>query len=98
MKVSEIPGIQGVQRGKAVDSTGLESSGSKDRVSVQETKDVEAAVAVVQQAAGGKRAARLEKLEAEVRSGGYRADPSRLAEQILSDAEVDARISAMLNH
>ena len=55
-----------------------------------------AALEITQRAAGGQRTARLEQLESQVRSGGYRPDPSRVAEQILSDAEVDARIAAML--
>jgi anti-sigma28 factor (negative regulator of flagellin synthesis) len=67
-------------------------------VSVEATKEVEASVAVAKKAAGGKRAVRLERLEAEVRSGGYRPDPGRVAEQILADAEVDARMVALLKH
>jgi anti-sigma28 factor (negative regulator of flagellin synthesis) len=98
MKVTDVQSIVGAERAKAVEEVFPSSSGHKDRISVQATKEAEASIAVAHRAAGGKRAARLEKLEAEVRSGGYRPDPSRVAEQILSDAEVDARISAMLNH
>jgi anti-sigma28 factor (negative regulator of flagellin synthesis) len=97
MKVSEVSGINSAQRAKPVNAAELDSSDPRDRVSVHETKDVEEAVAVAQRAAGGKRTARLERLESEVRSGGYRVDPSRIAQEILADAEVDARISAMLN-
>jgi hypothetical protein len=35
-------------------------------------------------------------LEARVRAGGYRPDPSRVADEILQDAEVDARLQALL--
>ena len=37
-----------------------------------------------------------QKLESSVRSGTYAPDPGRVAEQILSDAEVDARLQAIL--
>jgi anti-sigma28 factor (negative regulator of flagellin synthesis) len=98
MKVTEAQTLVGAERAKAVEGAVPSVSGPKDRVSVTATKDVEASVEVAHRAAGGKRAARLERLEAEVRSGTYRPDPSRVAEQILSDAEVDARIAAMLQH
>jgi hypothetical protein len=70
--------------------------GDPEKVSVRSTREVDAAVAAAKRAAGGERSARLERLEAEVRAGGYRPNPSRVAEQILSDAEVDARLQAML--
>jgi negative regulator of flagellin synthesis FlgM len=98
MKVTDVQSVVGAERAKAVEGITPSSTGPKDRVSVQASKEAEATVEVAHRAAGGKRAARLERLEAEVRSGTYRPDPSRVAEQILSDAEVDARISAMLNH
>src|SRR5262245_28547303 len=72
------------------------ADGARDKVSVKSSREVEQAVEVAKRAAGGERSARLQRLEAEVRSGGYRANPSRVAEQILGDAEVDARIQAML--
>jgi anti-sigma28 factor (negative regulator of flagellin synthesis) len=42
------------------------------------------------------RAAKLEQLEAAIKSGGYRANPQQIAEQLLSAAEVDAKLQAML--
>ena len=98
MKVAGVKSVVGPERAKPVEPHAPDGTGPKDRVSVQATKEVEASVAVAQKAAGGKRAARLERLEAEVRSGGYRPDPGRVAEQILGDAEVDARLTAMLKH
>jgi anti-sigma28 factor (negative regulator of flagellin synthesis) len=99
MKVTDIKAVDGAPRAKPVEApVPEETSVPKDRVSVQSTRDAEAAVAVANRAAGGRRAARTERLEAEVRSGGYRPDPGRVAEQILADAEIDARISALLRH
>jgi len=98
MKVTDVKSVVGPERAKPVEPHAADGAGPKDRVSVEATKEVEAKVAVAQKAAGGKRAARLERLEAEVRSGGYRPDPGRVAEQILADAEVDARMAALMKH
>jgi len=100
MKVTDVNGVTGPERVRATDASTPPvlgpAAGPKDRVTVEATKAAEASVTVAQRAAGGHRAARLEQLESQVRSGGYAPDPSRVAEQILSDAEVDARIAAML--
>ncbi|MBC8133794.1 MAG: flagellar biosynthesis anti-sigma factor FlgM [Deltaproteobacteria bacterium] len=99
MKVSDVKALSGAPRAKTVEGvTGDETTVPKDRVSVQETRDVEAAVAAAHRAAGGRRGARAEKLEAEVRAGTYRPDAGRVAEQILADAEIDARIASLLRH
>jgi anti-sigma28 factor (negative regulator of flagellin synthesis) len=42
------------------------------------------------------RTARLEQLEGAIRSGSYRPDAGQLAERLLSTAEIDARLLAML--
>ena len=96
MKVTDVKAVSGAERVKPGDASVAGPAGPKDRVSVEATKAAEASVAVAQHAAGGHRAARLQQLESQVRSGGYAPDASRVAEQILSDAEVDARIAAML--
>lgn len=98
MKVTELKSVVGPERAKPVDPHATDGTGPKDRVSVEATKEAEATIAAAKKAAGGKRAARLERLEAEVRSGGYRPDPGRVAEQILADAEIDARLTALLKH
>lgn len=96
MKVTDVKGIDGVPRVKAPEDPVPDTKAPKDRVSVQAKDDTAAAAAVALQAAGGRRTARAEQIEAQVRSGGYRPDPGRVAEQILADAEIDARISAMM--
>jgi anti-sigma28 factor (negative regulator of flagellin synthesis) len=98
MKVTDVKTIVGPERAKAVEAQAPEAGGPKDRVSVEATKEAEASIAVARKAASGKRAARLERLEVEVRSGGYRPDPGRVAEQIVADAEIDARMAALLKH
>jgi anti-sigma28 factor (negative regulator of flagellin synthesis) len=46
--------------------------------------------------AAGERASRLEALTQEVRSGNYAPDASRLAEEILARADLDARLAKTL--
>jgi len=111
MKVTDVKPVVGIERGKASEALASSTSGNsapKDRVSVSGSPENAAAtaaaarnstaVSTTRSAAGARHAARLQQLEAQVRSGGYKPDPSRVAEQILSDAEVDARLQAMLDH
>jgi anti-sigma28 factor (negative regulator of flagellin synthesis) len=68
----------------------------KDRVTVSESRNVRPAVTSARASATSARPARLKELEAKVRAGDYHPDPSRVADEILSDAEVDARLRALL--
>ena len=68
----------------------------KDRVTVSEARNVRPAIASARAMAAGARPARLKDLEAKVRAGDYHPDPSRVADEILQDAEVDARLRALL--
>ena len=67
-----------------------------DRVTTEASAELEAAVAKARDEAAGARAARLAEIEAAVRKGTYRPDPVRIAEQIVVDAELIARLHAML--
>jgi hypothetical protein len=97
MKVKDISTAPLGTRPPATESAVPRGPGTDpEKVSVRSTREVEVAVAAAKRAAGTERSARLERLEAEVRAGGYRPSASRMAEQILSDAEVDARLQAML--
>ena len=96
MKITDVTAVLPPDRLKAGEASASVVSGAQERVSVDSTKEAEASVAVAQKAAGGRRAARLEKLESQVRSGGYSPNASSVAEQILSDAEVDAKLAALL--
>jgi anti-sigma28 factor (negative regulator of flagellin synthesis) len=106
MKVTDVTALAGALKAKPVDGTTTTTTTApdidvhvpKDRVSVKSTKEAEAAVATAQRAAGTQRNARTERLEADVRAGSYRPDPARVAQQILADAEIDARLSEMLRH
>ena len=71
-------------------------SGPRDRVTVVGARPPEVSVAAARRSSGAERSARLDRLESQVRSGSYAPDPTRVAEQLLSDAEVDARLQALL--
>jgi negative regulator of flagellin synthesis FlgM len=70
---------------------------SPDRVSTAETAKVARAVAAASQGAGAARAARLQAIEAAVRNGTYKPDPQRIAQEILDDAELSAKLQAVLH-
>ena len=96
MKITDVKTVLPSDRSKPGDTSAVAAPTRKDRVSVQATKEAKASVAAAQQGAAGHRSERLAQLESQVRSGGYHPDPSSVAEQILSDAEVDARLAALL--
>jgi flagellar biosynthesis anti-sigma factor FlgM len=67
-----------------------------DRVSTEQTARATAAIAAASVADGAARAARLRSIETAVQAGTYRPDPHRIAQQILDDAELSARLQAIL--
>jgi len=67
-----------------------------DKVSQDQSEQFAQTVAVAQQAQGSARTARLQQLTDAVRNGTYKPDPGQVAENILDDAEIDARMQAML--
>lgn len=100
MKVSDINAIVSVvgpDRASGQPSSSSAAPGARDRVSVDATRGAEASVAASRRSTGAERSGRLQRLEASVRSGTYAPDPSRVAEQILSDAEVDANLQALIS-
>ena len=66
-----------------------------DRVSTEDTARLTAAMATASEGAGTARAAKLADIEQAVRQGTYRPDPQQIAEQILDDAELAARLQAL---
>jgi anti-sigma28 factor (negative regulator of flagellin synthesis) len=67
-----------------------------DAVSVSSQQALQNAVSQAQAQASPGRQAEIEKIAAAVKSGTYAPDPSRIAEQILSAAELDAHLEALL--
>jgi negative regulator of flagellin synthesis FlgM len=68
-----------------------------DRVSTEDSARVEVALAAARENAGSARAAKLQAIESAVRQGTYRPDPRRIAQEILDDAELAARLQALFS-
>jgi hypothetical protein len=66
-----------------------------DRISLEGSKGAQIAMAIARSASAVRWAAQAEQLGAQVTSGLYQVDAAHLASQILSAAEMDARISAL---
>ena len=71
------------------------AGGATDRVSTAESARIEAAVAEASRGAATARTQRLAAIEAAVRQGTYRPDPARIAQEILEEAELAARLQAL---
>ena len=66
-----------------------------DRVSTGASQQRATTIAATASAADAARPARLGAIEAAVRQGTYRPDPRRIAQEILDDAELAARLQAI---
>ena len=67
-----------------------------DRVTLDQVGQLKTSVATGVTMAASERSERLHSLAQAVRSGTYRPNASQLAEQILAEAELDARIAKVL--
>ena len=67
---------------------------SPDRVETHETDHVKSSVAKAVSMIASSRSARLQSLAQAVRSGAYQPMPADVADQILAQAELEARLAA----
>lgn len=75
-----------------------EAPDTEDRVTTEESARVAAVVAEATRKAGaGSRAEMLQAIEASVRQGTYKPDPNRIAQRILDEAELAARLQALMS-
>jgi len=95
MKINETKPVADVGRVAPPDPP---ATTPRDKVTVDNSRDVDLAMATSKASMAGGRAARLQDLEAQVRAGTYHPDPSRVADEILQDAEIDARLQALIKH
>lgn len=68
----------------------------KDKVSVS-TPQQEAAVQAAVASVAASRSARVQEIVSAIRSGQYYPSPQQIAQKLVSEAEIDARIRAMMN-
>lgn len=100
MKVKDASELRGVEASRPPEpkkkTESSSSSAASDKVSNEVKAQVAAAATAARQAVGNDRAVRLEAIEAAVRQGAFKPDPSRIAQRILDDAELTAKIQALL--
>ena len=100
MKVTDTKQINPLTSGKPAEpirAAGRERGEASDRVSTEETARITAAIARASTAAGAARSTKLQAIENAVRQGTYRPDPQRIAQQILDEAELAARLQAIFS-
>ncbi len=73
-----------------------ERGSAGDRVSTDHSSRLASAVLTASQVASAGHAAQLAAIAAAVSQGMYRPDPQRIAQDILYDAELAARLQALL--
>lgn len=95
MKIERTKGISEVDKTPPPQDRPLPRT-TTDRVSVEAGQKASELVDSARKAASNGRAARLENIEAALRSGTYRPNPGQLAEKLLAAAEIDARLRALL--
>jgi negative regulator of flagellin synthesis FlgM len=98
MKVADTSQIRSLAPDKPLEpgrrpTAAREDSG--DRVSTDDSARIAAAVAEASRTTAAGRSAKLQAIEAAVRRGTYRPDPQRIAQEILDDAELAARLQAL---
>jgi negative regulator of flagellin synthesis FlgM len=97
MKVTETSQIRALAPSKPVEpgrATSAEHETS-DRVTTADSARLQAAIAAASKGSGASRMARLQEIESAVRQGSYTPDPQRIADQILDEAELAARLQAL---
>jgi negative regulator of flagellin synthesis FlgM len=98
MKITDASQIKALAPGKLPEpgrtpAAAREDAG--DRVSTDDSAKVAAAIAQASRAATAGRPAKLQAIEAAVRQGTYKPDPQRIAQEILDEAELAARLQAL---
>jgi len=100
MKVTDTSQIRALDQSRSGELNRAQKSeqpDTEDRVSTEQSARVASAVADVSMRAGAAdRAEMLRAVEAAVRQGTYMPDPARIAERILEQAELAARLQALL--
>jgi anti-sigma28 factor (negative regulator of flagellin synthesis) len=98
MKIHGTKDIKGVDRPQAPKErapTSVSEERPPDKVTI-EAPQVAELLSTARQRTQATRTSRLKELETALRDGTYRPDVGQLAEKLLSAAEVDARLRAMM--
>ena len=95
MKINETSAVAEVGR---VTSSEHPVTQPHDRVTVSKAREVDVAATTARASVAAARPGRLKDIEALVRAGQYHPDPSRVADEILNEAEIEARLQSLLKH
>lgn len=99
MKVKDASELRGIEANRPAEpktAPARSSSVTADKVSTEAKAQVDAAANAAREAAGNDRSVRLDAIEAAIRQGAFKPDPNRIAQRILDDAELTAKIQALL--
>jgi len=100
MKVKDASELRGIEANRPAESKKAPekaaSSAKTDKVSTGARAQLDAAVEAARQASGTDRTVKLESIEAAIRQGAFKPDPQRIAARILDDAELTAKLQALL--
>ena len=100
MKVKDASELRGVEASRPPEpkkkTEAPATSAASDKVSNEAKAQVAAAAGAARQAVNEDRTVRLEQIKAAVAQGAFRPDPNRIAQRILDDAELTAKIQALL--
>ncbi len=98
MKVTDTSQIKALAPGTAPEPGRVPAAARDpgDRVSTDDSAKIAEVIARASGTASAGHAAKLQAIEAAVRQGTYRPDPQRIAQEILNDAELAARLQALL--
>ena len=94
MKIKDSQEIR-IVHGDSARETSARQPARTEKVS-SEAAEVASSVADAKHAATAQRSARLADIEARVANGSYRPDPSRIAQDILASAELQASLRALV--
>jgi flagellar biosynthesis anti-sigma factor FlgM len=101
MKVNSPNEVRPVASRKAEETSTSPAAGRAqappDTVSTAESAKLARAISSIRAQSNASHAGRLLEIESAVRQGTFRPDASRIAQQILQDAEITAAMQAMLN-
>lgn len=71
-------------------------TGRQDKVTVSQSADLSETISAAQVSSSASRASVVQAIANSVRQGSYKPDAQRIAQQILEDAEMIARLTAMI--
>ena len=98
MKITDSKPVTKVERNPATDAAQSQQrvETRPDRITLGQTRTVAELAQTAKQAANEDRELRLKRLEAAVKDGSYKPSASKVAEEILGQAELDAKLRTLL--